>query len=376
MDPERLFKQEIGAPLRRRTLLVSLAVAAASFLVVAWSLQGGLEAIGRRPRSRAFEGRWQEFLSMADECDVLLVGTSRVERQLDPAAFDEALGRQGLGRQRLAVRSFNFGLPRMSILEAEELVERLAARRPRRLKLVLIEPTFYVFDLENWTNERELATHDWRRTRAAIRQTLAAERRHGASWSDRLRYALPHLLSFGCRTVNLGQAAPLVFPPLADAGEAIAETASSAGYRPLPVERDERAAWRERFRKFLALPSPPDWNGAPLAEEELAYYRRLLAGVRRAGAEPVLLAAPRVKRDSHMVAVLESRRAHFAETPLIDYLRGRSDESLYVLDLWHDFDHLNADGARLLSRLVARDLAPLLAAAAAEHVALELKEHH
>jgi hypothetical protein len=29
---------------------------------------------------------------------------------------------------------------------------------------------------------------------------------------------------------------------------------------------------------------------------------------------------------------------------------------------WHDFDHLNADGATLLSRQLAEELAPLLAA--------------
>lgn len=367
MDPERLFKTADASPWRRGPGLISLGAAAGAFLLVAWLLQAGLAALGRGPHSEAIEQKWQEFASVADECDVLFVGTSRVERNLDPAAFDAALGRQGLN-----VRSFNFGLPRMSILEAEVLLDRLAVRRPRRLKLVVIEPTLYVFDLDNWTNQRELATHDWPRTRQAIVHTLAAERRHGAAWSDCLCYAMPHLLSFACRSVNLGQAAPLVFPPPAAAEPLVQPPA--AGYRPLPVARDERAAWRERFRRFLALPEPPDWRGTPLADQELAYYRRLLSRVRRLGAEPVLMAAPRVKRDSHMVAVLESRRTHFAETPLVDYLRGHGDESLYSIDNWHDFDHLNADGARRLARLAARDLLPLLREVAGERVASRRKQ--
>lgn len=363
MDPQRLFENEKVAHPQRGRAIRSLGVAAASFLFVAWLLQNGLAAIGRRPRSQALEHKWQEFELAADECDVLFVGTSRVERNLDPAAFDEALREHGI-----AARSFNFGLPRMSILEAEAVLERLEARRPQRLKVVALDPSLFVFDTDNWAHERELATHDWPRTRRAVRHTLAAERRHGAAWTDCLRFAAPHMLSFACRTVNLGQAAPLVFPPQAVAAKA-GDAAPMAGYRPLPVLRDDDAPWRDRFRRFLALPAPPDWRGAPLAEEELAYYQGLLSRVRRLGAEPVLFAAPRVKRDSHMAAVLASHRARLAETPLADYLRGHGDDELYALELWHDFDHLNADGARRLSRLLARDLAALVERATADRIA-------
>ena len=356
MDPQRLFKNASTADPGRGRTIVSIGVAAASFLFVAWLLQNGLAAIGREPRSQALEHKWQEFECLADECDVLFVGTSRVERNLDPAAFDEALREQGI-----AARSFNFGLPRMSILEAEAVLERVEARRPRQLKVVAIDPTLFVFDTDNWSHERELATHDWPRTWRAVRHTLAAERRHGAPWTDCLRFAAPHLLSFAGRKVNLGQAAPLVFPPQPGAAEGAGDAPLRAGYRPLPVVRDENAPWRERFRRFLALPSPPDWRGTPLAEEELAYYDGLLRRVRRLGAKPVLFAAPRVKRDSHMAAVLASHRACLAETALVDYLRGHSDEELYSLELWHDFDHLNADGARRLSRMLARDLAAMVA---------------
>lgn len=361
MDLQRLFEDENTGRPRRGKAIVSCGVAAASFLLVAWLLQNGLAAIGREPSSYALERKWRQFEQIADECDVLFVGTSRVERNLDPTAFDRALREQGI-----AASSFNFGLPRMSILEAEAVLDRLEARWPRRLKVVAIDPTLFVFDTDNWANERELATHDWARTWRAVRHTLAAERRHGAAWTDCLRFAAPHLLSFACRTVNLSQAQPLVFPPLPRAAEGAGDAAPTAGYRPLPVVRDEDAPWRERFRRFLALPAPPDWRGAPLAEEELTYYQGLLS---RLGAAPVLFADPRVKRDSHLAAVLESHRTRLAETPLVDYLRGHGDDELYALEFWHDFDQLNADGARRLSRLIARDLAALVENAAADRIA-------
>jgi hypothetical protein len=128
MDPQRLFEDEKVADLRRGSAIFSFGVAAGSFLFVAWLLQNGLAAIGREPRSHALEHKWQEFECRADDCDVLFVGTSRVERNLDPAAFDEALREQGI-----AARSFNFGLPRMSILEAEAVLDRLRRDAAGRL---------------------------------------------------------------------------------------------------------------------------------------------------------------------------------------------------------------------------------------------------
>jgi hypothetical protein len=112
MDPQRLFENENVARPRRERAIVSICVAAASFLLVAWLVQNGLATIGREPRSHALERKWQEFECLADECDVLFVGTSRVERNFDPAAFDEALRERGI-----AARSF-----RMSILEAEAVL--------------------------------------------------------------------------------------------------------------------------------------------------------------------------------------------------------------------------------------------------------------
>lgn len=360
MDPERLFRAA-PAPFAWRRVAASLGASAAAFTLTAWALEGGLTAIGRGPRDQPLEQKWRQFERQADDCEILFLGTSRVYRNLDPAAFEEALYEQGL-----SVRSFNLGLPRMSILEAEELAERLAARRPDRLKIVVMEPTLFVFDQDNRASEREMAMHDWRGTRLAVSNTLGAECRRGSAWLDRWRHASPHALSFACRSFNLGLAAPLVFPPLPQKQSETSHAGNEelAGFGPLPVLDDRQAAWRERFRRFLALPQPPDWRGAPLSDEELDYFQRLLARIRRAGAEPVLLVGPRVKRDSHTVAVLESRSKHFASVPLVDYLRGRGEETLYQIDYWHDFDHLNAVGARELSKRVARDLAPLLSSGA------------
>jgi hypothetical protein len=357
MQLDRLFRSaETAATSQHRTPL-SLSICAVTFVASVWAIGGGLNALGRGPRNETLERKWHQYERQAEDCDVLFLGTSRIYRNLDPAAFDKALYEQGL-----RVRSFNLGLPRMSILEARELAERLASRGPGRLKLVVLEPMLFIFDLDNWATHRDMATHDWGGTQLAVANTLGAESRRGSGWLDRLHYASPHVLSFACRIVNLGLAASVVFPPC----PRMSETSSSvvrcegAGFDPLPVKNDPESPWRERFQRFLALPNPPDWGGAALSDAELNYLKHLVACIREAGAEPVFLLGPRLKRDSHTAAVLASHAEHFDDVLLLDYLRGHTDDQLYCIERWHDFDHLNALGAQQFSRQVARDLAPAL----------------
>ncbi|OYV93965.1 MAG: hypothetical protein B7Z73_03055, partial [Planctomycetia bacterium 21-64-5] len=87
------------------------------------------------PRSEKLEAKWAEFERFADECDIIFLGTSRVERHIDPHVIDATLAERGI-----QVRSYNLGLPKMSVLEGAELIRRIARRRPRRLKLLVMEP--------------------------------------------------------------------------------------------------------------------------------------------------------------------------------------------------------------------------------------------
>ncbi len=357
MQLDRLFHPAETATASQHRTPLSLGICAATFVLSVWAIGGGLNALGGGPRNETLERKWHQYKRQAEDCDVLFLGTSRIYRNLDPAAFDKALYEHGL-----RVRSFNLGLPRMSILEARELAERLASRGPGRLKLIVLEPTLFIFDLDNWTSDRDLATHDWVGTRLAVANTLGAESRRGSGWLDRLHYASPHVLSFACRIVNLGLAAPAVFPPCRPRSQTSSsfDRGESAGFDPLPVKNDLESAWRERFQRFLALPNPPDWRGAELSDAELGCLKHLVACIRQAGAEPVFVLGPRLKRDSHTAAVLASHAEHFDDVLLLDYLRGHTDDQVYCIERWHDFDHLNALGAQEFSRQVARDLAPAL----------------
>jgi hypothetical protein len=159
------------------------------------------DVIGRwcePPRSDKLEAKWTDFERTADEFDIVFLGTSRVERHIDPRVVDATFAELGV-----QVRSYNLGLPKMSVLEGAELIRRIERRRPRRLKLVIMEPTLYLYDADNWSTDRAMAEHDWLGTCLASRLTWASEERRGTSIWGRVHCVAPHALSFLCRRLGL-----------------------------------------------------------------------------------------------------------------------------------------------------------------------------
>lgn len=330
----------------------------AAFGLTTIVLQCALARWCEPPRSAAMEAKWAGFERCADECDVVFLGTSHVERHIDPRVVDRTLAERGL-----PIRSYNLGLAKMSALEAAELIERIARRRPRRLKLVVIEPTLYLFDADNWATDRAMAEHDWPGTRTAMRLAWASEERRGASIWSKLRAVAPHLRSFLSRTLGLRRGAQL-FAASPDPN-AVSALPEAAGFVALPVVDSalypgRPAGWQERFRRFMLI--KPDWSGAPLSPDEQAYFDGLILRIQRIGAEPAFLLGPKVKRDSHTAAVLTSQRQRYSNVALFDHLRGNVDPEIYDIRYWHDFDHLNASGAALFSRQLALELVPVLGA--------------
>jgi hypothetical protein len=324
----------------------------ASFVLTMALLQAAVAYWCGPPRSLALEAKWADFEAHADEYDVVFIGTSHVERHIDPHVVDQTLAEEGL-----AVRSYNLGLPKMSMLEGNELVGRLDRRRPQRLTLVVIEPTLYLYDADNWATDRAMAEHDWQGTLLAVRLTWASECRRKTSTWGKLSAIAPHMLSFACRTAGLRRGDCFF---AATSQPQLATSDVRRGFVPLPVTQaaPQENGWQQRFRLFMAI--AVDWRGTGLSKEEIAYFDDMLQHIRRAGARAAFLLGPKVKRDSHTSAVYTSHEREFCEVALLDHLRGHGDSTFDNIRFWHDFDHLNADGAAVFSRQLAFDLAPLL----------------
>lgn len=336
--------------LRLRTTRGAVASLAA-FVLTMLVLQAAVANWLAEPRCERLEATWRDFKRQADEYTVIFIGTSHIERHIDPRVVDRTLAEHGV-----VARSYNFGLPKMSMLEGAALIERLARRRPRNLQLVVVEPTLYLYDADNWATDRAMAEHNLPGTAQAIGMTWSSERRRGTGTWGKLAATWPHVLSFACRSLGLRRGEPLFRASPVTSGIDSGDY-DAAGFCPLPVEPGERS-WQSRFARFLEI--EPDWTGLGLSDQEVAYFDSQLAGIHNAGARPAWLLGPKVKRDSHTAAVLHTHGERYAEVPLLNYLRGCGGSQLYQVGYWHDFDHLNVEGAELFSRQLAADLAELL----------------
>ena len=232
------------------------------------------------------------------------------------------------------------------------IVEQLLALRPRKLRWVFIElgPLHTEFGERDPESVRIVYWHDWTRTALVCRGLLAPKGRFirlrslfFGNEKDRARlgHALTHLRLCAMRTLNLGRARGVFdswqSPDTAPLGPA------ADGFAPTPVQRMSPEATAEYLRE-AASRAPSRGELDPASRLALD---RLVAAVRRAGAEPVFINSPRL-----------SGSPIFPENhpgvPVLDFTDLHAWPELYTPEIRSDSTHLNSAGADLYSRAVAQ----------------------
>jgi hypothetical protein len=297
--------------------------------------------------------------------DVVFIGTSRVHTDVDPRVVDARL--RDAGR---AWRSFNLGVPALTIVEELRLVERLRAL-PAPPRYVILEPVLNAnAELQNVSTDRVIAGHD----PAATRLQLAWVASTDARPLRKLRFAALHLLALGYDLLNVGKV-PRLLHRTPDPGDASVDdgargfaSVDPSGSAPDP-HRDLMASGRAF--QMLREASRFDPSGPPLPEVQADTLEGVLQSVRSLGSVPVLLLPPRFDWDaedgrtvinrSALDRFLRTHAREHASVPLLRYDDPGQAADLYDPGLWSDSNHLNADGARLFSERLGRDLALLLA---------------
>ena len=112
----------------RSTATVCLLVFCVAFLITARLISPHLP-----PTKSALTATLANFAKQKDEVDLLFIGPSLVYCHLDPEVFDEVAAQSGL-----PIRSYNLGLPAMSVLEMYYALQRVREMQPERLKWVVL----------------------------------------------------------------------------------------------------------------------------------------------------------------------------------------------------------------------------------------------
>ncbi len=322
-----------------------------AFLLCAAALRLALP----RPPIPNVTAKMEAFQAAKNEVQVLFFGSSRVYRQIDPQLFDRVLARRGI-----ALRSFNLGVPAMSFPEDELLLRWVLDQKPPALSHLLIELSPLGLDTsrQNVGTLRNIYWHDGARTWEGLRGSWAfADLK---AWHRPWSQNLLHIEAFLYRSLGFGRIPDLLRPwrgrPRSE------EILASRGFDPLLVE-DSRKEEHQRRLRLLADPAGYRhalhllWGARQALPEPKPYereiYGRFLTMIQEAGVEPVFLLTPTTYPRASVLAL----GAEGVLQPLLDFNDPVRYPRLYVADSRFDREHLNAEGAKIFTRQLARRFA-------------------
>ncbi len=278
-----------------------------------------------------------------------IFGSSHVHQGFDPRAFDATLA-----GTPLAVRSFNLGVDGGVIVEervmALDLLKHLKPPPGDKPCLVMLEanatPTF---DLYFTSHPRQINILD-----AQSLRLLLAFPATGYTRMTKLHHRLAAFTAAFYHAIDMGMLSNRIFRPSFNEDSIRKETADDQrGIHFVPSTVGERSdladAWRKR--RF-----PPDRIPATLSPG----HRMLMEELHRAPngdrVQFVWVVTPMLMDLAIDDIYPPSEKTSFGDVPIIDMGRPDLYPELYDRSLWTDSQHMNEQGSKVFSRVLAQQL--------------------
>lgn len=339
----------------RRLGLAVLAVAV--FFVTAAAIQAMQGPLRSPTRGALLEA----FLSHKDEIDAVFIGSSRVQRGVVPSVVDERLSSPGR-----EFRSFNLGIPGMRSFEADWLVRQVLASEPARLRWIVLEAPDFEPEVvpKHDATERFVDWHDRRSSWLVLRAVW----RSAASFAEKLAATWRTLRLLVLRTVNYSTSDRFRLGATPRWDALVAGWVQAQGFQaldetvPSVAHRRERFLRQARFHHAMVAGMRARARSGTLADPgwEAEYDREALeeqgALIREAGITPVYLATPRLMPGPDFAQL----QREGAIEHLIDFRDPLAHPKLFAAEYRFDGEHLNAEGAAIMSREIADELASLV----------------
>ena len=324
------------------------------------------------------------FADHRDEFDTLFFGSSRTYSQLFPTIFDEETKRAAM-----PTKTFNFGVSGMFPPEDGYVAEKLFALRPKNLRRVFIEISFFRND---WTgmdpdSVRAAHWHDGPRMALAWQDAFSKHhppkpaskpkpfrwkywRKYLANWQKRpqqwwadvrsgnydtgvearLSTMLTHLRIYSRRTINAGRGTDFVDRFIRGTGRVFNWKVlgkDMSGLR-VPASREKMPEPPLDFfdRRLAAITAEPV-PFSPMNPGLQTNLRGIVALVRSVGAEPILFIAPDV-------TACRSYLPDEPNLPLFDFSDVAKWPHLFRREDRLDASHMDLNGAKAFTREFAQ----------------------
>ena len=371
--------------------LARVALALACFALVLMALRPVAAPAG----GSVIGGKREYWRAHAHEYDTVFIGSSHVLRAFVPAEFDRVMADE----YHAPTRSFNFGVQAVHLLEQRYLLREALDERPDLARVFFEYQWFFPqIDPQNAFNARTVYWHDPETTALAVERTLhwghelgdafhyvedASQRHSIFTVLDRalppaLRASEEHVQHGLTDLLLIGRGKDVLRGALGLANGQTGRNGDQDGYlslededRVLAAQGDEHNSYRARRERFLAnreaylhdvdlLDSAPssfgdaDWIDAELTRvDDFELIADIARETRARGVEFVLVILPSQSADR----AFEERLLAELDAPVLRYDLPERYPELYAIENRWDSGHLSAEGARIFSRMLARDYA-------------------
>lgn len=296
-----------------------------------------------------------------DEYDVLFIGSSRTFRQLLPEIFDAEMAAAGQ-----TVRSFNAGVDGMRPPEDTYFLEKIMASRTKPLRLAVVECNPIRLRQRELDRDtlRAVYWHDNARTGTMFRAAFLSDGKK-RSWSrrfEKITEALPifaeHAEYWMWQNTNLGRGNEfLVEWTGVSHWNGLLEDdlgVRSDGYKAIAQADSMNDAQILDYKKGLAAMMEKQERGGTgdlVSIDEVREKKRL---IERAGGQMVLVLPPFVGTGFFRPKPDEGL------PPLLDFSDPEKYPELFSVEHRSDSGHTNFAGSQIYTRLIVREVLPLL----------------
>jgi len=317
------------------------------------------------PPDYGLRDKFDVFVEKEDEYDAVFFGSSRIARSVVPELFEKTLEEEGIGW-----KTYNLGIPAMEAFEADYLIRKVLARKPARLKWVLIEANKWDLGTPEFGKytERSVFWHSIPETRNLLKYIWTFD----MEWHTRYLTAANHILQCAWNLSSYGKGPSIVASlllPSDEPGRRRAIFSESRGY--MSLEQEVGKEFERRRKAFVEDPSELV-ELTRLANQHVARFRKLPQSVVRynvdalreqqklfaeSGVRAIYIAPPTIKGALPPPWILYEKGIL---PNLITYTLPRDYPFLYDVE-WHfDVDHLSQAGAERYSKVLAADVAGLI----------------
>lgn len=296
------------------------------------------------PESSSLGRKWQHISEHGALYSLIYVGSSRVVHHFIPEQFDVALTQQGLDS-----KSFNFGQDGMFPPESLYVLRKLLTKTTARPRWVLIDMMEFTPVLaKNEYSERAIGWHDWHYTFRTLQTIWSVP----GSFSGRFGDSVYHAGLLARRTIGVGGGQDSLQLQLKLVQPKKPPVISDAGYEPLDA-RPLVGAQRDKFDAGLAGLQKSS-KQAEMPAPFRAELEQIIALVRAHGAVPVFVVAPVANSEQRFKDWPPAGVAQFS------YDHPETYPTLYLREQRYDAEHLDSEGAKEFTRILAAEFADWL----------------